>query len=31
MAQALMFIYVLGTPAISYWLVQILSLTKLAN
>ena len=31
MAQALMFIYVLGTPAISYWLVQILTLTGLAN
>jgi predicted permease len=30
MAQALMFIYVLGVPAISYWLVKILSLTKLA-
>lgn len=30
MAQALMFIYVLGVPAISYWLVKILVLTKLA-
>lgn len=31
MAQALMFIYILGTPAISFWLVKILSLTGLAN
>ena len=30
MARVLMFIYVLGVPAISYWLVQILSMTGLA-
>ena len=31
MARVLMFIYVLGIPAISYWLVRILSMTGLAT
>lgn len=31
LARTLMMIYVLGVPAITYWLVQILKLTKLAS
>jgi predicted permease len=31
LARTLMIIYVLGVPAISYWLIEILKLTKLAS